>query len=375
MKDKWGNKIYRKKEKEKLFEAIQIETSSTCNLRCIFCPTTFTAQPNSKYMTMETFLSLAPYLSLTQWIYLQGWGEPLLNPDIWQMVSISKEAGAKVGFTTNGTFLDQATIRQLVDQEVNLISISLAGATAKTHEAHRVNSNFTELLINIQNLVARKKGVNKDFPKVCVSYMLTKETIWELTEAVKLVYGLGVNDMYVTNLDYCFNNQANQSKLFSWNNKDINDYQQELKKAQEYAVKKGFSFRPYPLLLKDQEPVCEANPIKNIFINIEGDVSPCTYLARATNTRYFKDQVYVIPQKKFGNIDTGLSTIWESIDYQQFRNYFINRQKAYEKLIAGILEPDPSLFKLKEKEREYMQNLIDNPIPVECQTCYKIYGC
>lgn len=54
---------------------------------------------------MQTFDSLTPAFSLTDLVFLQGWGEPLLHPRFWDMVHRVKRAGCWVGFTTNAMAL------------------------------------------------------------------------------------------------------------------------------------------------------------------------------------------------------------------------------------------------------------------------------
>src|SRR5690606_7946257 len=98
-----------KKEPSRFLQAIQIEVSSICNASCTFCPTTYIKEPGEpQFLSLELFETLIPYFSWPHWVYLQGWGEPFLHPDIWRMAELAKQQGAKVGMTTNGTLLNQS---------------------------------------------------------------------------------------------------------------------------------------------------------------------------------------------------------------------------------------------------------------------------
>ncbi|MGD2142617.1 MAG: radical SAM protein, partial [Candidatus Bathyarchaeota archaeon] len=121
------------------------------------CPRTcFSEQWNSVDMSLETYLKISEVFPLVHHVYLSGWGEPLLNPNFIEMLEIAKEAGCAVGFTTNGAFLDSNIMQKLVRLQADLVSLSLAGATAESHEARRVGSDFHRLINNLTLLESIK---------------------------------------------------------------------------------------------------------------------------------------------------------------------------------------------------------------------------
>jgi len=63
-------------------DCIQAEVTSRCPGRCTYCPhTTQREKWLSRDMDMETFGRLWPLMRRSGRVHLQGWGEPLLNPD------------------------------------------------------------------------------------------------------------------------------------------------------------------------------------------------------------------------------------------------------------------------------------------------------
>lgn len=374
MKKFW--KAFRKKEEIKSFAAIQIEVSSLCNLQCQFCPTTFIKDSDKRnIMSLEDVKKLEPFLKKTHWVYLQGWGEPLLNSGFWEIVEFCKGTGARVGFTTNGTLLDEEKIAKIIDYKVDLVSTSIAGATQDTHGQLRTPSQLEKILNNIKLLVNAKTASGNKSPIITLSYMLTTQSIHDLPDAVKIAYELGVDDFYTTNLDYVFSEEANQSKLFSWDGEEIDEYRKLIDLAEEYAVAHDFSFRSYPLKFQEEKGVCDLNPAKMIFITSNGDVTPCTYLGRFINPRFFKGQKIDLPRKVFGNIHTEeIEAIWNNPIYRAFRKPFIVREQAHQDLLNVYLDIEPSLSKIKNAESRYLKILQDNPWPEECTTCSKVYG-
>jgi len=78
-------------------------------------------------MSWKTFENLSRSFNRFDMIYLSGWGEPLVHPRIWDMVTLVKENGKKVGFTTNGLLIDD-TAREKLLSLVDVIGISVDGA-------------------------------------------------------------------------------------------------------------------------------------------------------------------------------------------------------------------------------------------------------
>ena len=113
------------------FEAFQIEVTSRCNLQCVMCPVTVLADRwPARDLAWETFERVAEAFARTQWVYLQGWGEPLLHRRIFEMIARAKSAGCQVGFTTNGTRLTPDNGERLLELGLDLVAVSIAGARA-----------------------------------------------------------------------------------------------------------------------------------------------------------------------------------------------------------------------------------------------------
>lgn len=367
--------ILGKKRIQRPLEAIQVGISPICNLKCTFCPTTFIAEEKSELMTFKDFSLLEPYFSWTNWVYLQGWGEPLLNKSIWEMAALVKASDTKVGFTTNGTLLNEDIAQRLIKDRIDLVSISVAGHASEIHNTLRKGSEFITIINNVKYLIDLKKKLRSATPKVSLSYMLTKDSIMHLLETVKLAYKIGADDLYAINLDYVFSHEADENKVFNWGGKPRDDYERITGDSKKIAAELDFSFRSYLLSMEEQEPVCELNPNRFVFITADGDVTPCTYLGRKINPRVYEGRLIELPRKTFGNIKVNtFEEIWERADYQEFRNRFTVRLQEYNMLMSAFTDHEPNLLRIKEAEKKYAEGLKKTPLPVECQSCPKAYG-
>lgn len=84
----------------KKFKKIYIEITNQCNLRCSFCPST---KRTLKKMSLEEFEFILKQISTeTDTIYLHVKGEPLLHPQLLEILQKAAQYKLKVNLTTNG---------------------------------------------------------------------------------------------------------------------------------------------------------------------------------------------------------------------------------------------------------------------------------
>jgi radical SAM protein with 4Fe4S-binding SPASM domain len=82
-------------------------------------------------MEIDTFSKILDEIKpYTDYIYLHVKGEPLLHPNIAELLDISHEKGFKVNITTNGTYLNKIKDKIMMKKAVRQINISLHSLTA-----------------------------------------------------------------------------------------------------------------------------------------------------------------------------------------------------------------------------------------------------
>ena len=100
-----------------------LEITNRCNLSCSFCPKT---RRRLGFLSPEDFGILPSRLRPhTQYLYLHLMGEPLLHPQLDELLSIAQELDFFVMITTNGTLLPQRGKLLLDSPAVRKVSISL----------------------------------------------------------------------------------------------------------------------------------------------------------------------------------------------------------------------------------------------------------
>ena len=100
-----------------------LEITNVCNLSCSFCPGT---GRKAGFLAPEDFRTLAGRLRPhTEYLYLHLMGEPMLHPQLGQLLDIAGELGFRVMITTNGTLLPRRGGLLLASPAVEKVSISL----------------------------------------------------------------------------------------------------------------------------------------------------------------------------------------------------------------------------------------------------------
>ncbi len=108
---------------EKTYRKAYIEITNVCNLSCSFCPGT---NRKKSFMTAGEFEKIADeVLPFTDFIYLHLMGEPLLHPQLGEILGMAKSKGLKVIVTTNGTLLGKAGETLISSGALFKVNISL----------------------------------------------------------------------------------------------------------------------------------------------------------------------------------------------------------------------------------------------------------
>lgn len=115
---------------------IGIETNNTCNLQCRHCPVPREMTRPKGLMSFSVFQKIININPCLRRIYLTDWGEPLLHPEIIEMIAYAHSRGIHVSLTTNGTLLDESMSEKLMRAGLDLIKISIDGGK-QTYEKIR----------------------------------------------------------------------------------------------------------------------------------------------------------------------------------------------------------------------------------------------
>lgn len=145
-----------------------------CNLACVFCSLPRPSAPVSREKVGEILRSLKS-MGLIK-IHFSG-GEAFLHPHINQIIQDAVGLGLQVNLTSNGTLITREVARWIVDSGVHSISISLDGASAKTHDKIRGVKGAFKSTVKAIGYLAK---MSKNRPVVRVNTVVTSRNVDEL---------------------------------------------------------------------------------------------------------------------------------------------------------------------------------------------------
>lgn len=135
---------------------LQIEPSSICNYRCIFCfetDKTFTQKSSGfmGHMSLDTFRSIIDQAEgHVEFISLASRGEPLLCPEIVPMLKYTAGKFLNLKLNTNASMLDEEKCHAILAGGVKTLVFSADAATESLYEKLRVNGKLDRVLTNIE---------------------------------------------------------------------------------------------------------------------------------------------------------------------------------------------------------------------------------
>lgn len=152
--------------------SIYVFPSTYCNFKCVYCAHMFPPEVikekyglDRNHMSLDTYretiAQIAEFPEKIRLLSLTGQGEPLMNKNIAEMVSIAKEAGVaeRIEIISNGRLLSQKMANGLIEAGLDTLRISLQGLSSqKYQDIGGVKVNFEEFHDNIRYFYQNKRN-------------------------------------------------------------------------------------------------------------------------------------------------------------------------------------------------------------------------
>ncbi len=259
---------------------LQIEPSSICNYRCVFCfetDKTFTNKKNGfmGVMDINLFKNIIDQAENNiEFISIASRGEPLVNKSIDKMLEYTEGKFLNLKLNTNASLLNEKYIHAILSGGVKTVVFSADAAEEKLYAKLRVNGNLNKVVKNIE------------------LFNNIREKSYPSSKIISRVSGVK------------FNNEQNIDEMESFWKKMVD----------QVAF---VDYNPWENIY-EKEPVSIEKPCSDLwrrmFIWWDGKVNPCD--------SDYKSELQV------GNIlNNNISQLWNSQKYNDYRKMHLSNKR------------------------------------------------
>ena len=179
-----------------------IEVTTHCNLSCTMCVRQAWRDPQGS-MRAGTFQAIVEGLRAfpgLKRIIFGGYGEPLLHPNLVDMVAQAHSLGVGVTLLTNGLLLAPALAEALILAGVDTLVVSLDSQHVQAYRQAGKTGGQDLVLDNLQAIHRMIRDCGWKLPALGIEYVVTQSNLEELYQLPDLARQAGASFVIVTNL-------------------------------------------------------------------------------------------------------------------------------------------------------------------------------
>jgi radical SAM protein with 4Fe4S-binding SPASM domain len=272
-------------------------------------------------MAFDTFTRLLDQFPSLEELQLQGLGEPMMHPRLFDMFAYASRRVKRVSTNSNMTLLNPTRAARCVTSGLHELHVSIDGATAATYERIRMRSNFARVIRNVELLQGTKRRLGSDTPWLRMVVVAMRQNLDEFPDLVRLAHRLGIDTVFVQHLCHDFGESSLPSQYLPMRDfvadetlltVDAGRIGRAFAAARAAADELGVDLRlpnPRPKLHPPGTPGPERCdwPWRGAYVSYDGRAMPCCMVATP-------DRI------NFGNmVDYGAATVWNNAEYHEFR--------------------------------------------------------
>lgn len=181
---------------------VYVEPTNGCNLACRTCIRHAWNEPQGQMESsvFERVMTGLATFSPPPVVFFGGFGEPLAHPDIVDMVAQMAALGGSVELITNGILLSADMSQRLIAAGLDMLWVSLDGATPESYADVRLRQALPEILANLASFRDAAEAVNGHQPRLGIAFVAMKRNIADLPALLDLGSKLGATHFLVSNV-------------------------------------------------------------------------------------------------------------------------------------------------------------------------------
>jgi|WetSurSiteA1Bulk_404760.scaffolds.fasta_scaffold16053_2 MoaA/NifB/PqqE/SkfB family radical SAM enzyme len=272
-------------------QELVIYCTDKCNFKCTFCR----RQHDSNSITygdvqasfIDEYLTRFPSIGGA---CIAGFGEPLLNPQLIDILKVLRRREKTSGLITNGSLLlEQA--EAIAGTSPTYVSVSLNAATEAEHQTITQTDQWTNVIRGID--AGLRNGLH-----LGISFVITRQNANKIPAMIDLGHLLNVKFIHLLNLL-----PHSGSASFEFLNSVLTTQCKEMQLIDEMSKDALVEVWPTPIDLTQPNPMRCVSPFTRLGVDGWGSVSGCSRVDG--------------PKKENGHID--MNNIWNSPHFVNLR--------------------------------------------------------
>lgn len=296
-------------------QSLQIEVCLACNLKCSFCNEEIKTRTSNPLMSLDNFKKIIDKFPYLLSINLSGFGEALLNKDLFKMIDYAKSKNIRVHFATNATLLNQEMTQKILDSRLDSIIFSIDSAIPERYNSLRQGADFNQVIKNIENFMTMAKDGNYKI-RTDVYTVATLSEMKYFKNLVDLIAELKIHKIWFRSLFEHSGKHQGYDKDALYHPQNVVLAEKCFQELRKYARQKGIGIYISPL--KPQENYLCRTPYMRPYITVEGYVTPCCF--QGIDPRNFN----------FGNVlEQDFKKIRNNKKYRNFRKKLASKNPPF----------------------------------------------
>ena len=279
--------------------SLEVEPTTSCNLRCPQCPS------GLREFSRDTgMLGFSLYKNIIDevheelvWLVMYFQGEPFLNSQFLDFVRYANSKNLYTATSSNAHYFNDKIARETVESGLSRLIVSIDGTTQESYSKYRIGGQIEKVIDGTERLLFWKKKLNRQTPHIIWQFIAFKHNEHEIPMIKKMALAIGVDELTIKTAQvYDYENDTE----FIPNQSELSRYQKQ----------NDGTFKLENKLLNQCWKMWRSS-----VITWDGLVVPCCFDKDATH--------------QFGKItELSFNEIWRSNNYNQFRNAILKSRKG-----------------------------------------------
>lgn len=278
--------------------SMEIEPTTSCNLRCPQCPSGLREfSRNTGMLNLDLYKKIIDEIhEELVWLILYFQGEPFLNKHFLEFVSYASARNIYTATSSNAHYFTDEIAKATIESGLDRLIISIDGITQDTYGKYRVGGKLDKVIEGTERLLYWKDKLNKTTPHIIWQFIAFKHNEHQIPEIKVLAKKIGVDELGIKT-----------AQIYDYQNSD--DFIPENKDLSRYEKVPDGSYRIKNKLLNQCWRMWRGS-----VITWDGLVVPCCFDKDATH--------------RFGDVSTdSFQQVWSGDKYNVFRQAILKSRK------------------------------------------------